>query len=94
MFIISEEDNTDSGRKFLVQRCVKLQKLLILFLFCSGLQQKPPDYDTVVTKGPNNDLEVSLSQVLDYCILIYYRLSTKIHKVPQLPPPLKHSAPQ
>ncbi|KAG8326312.1 Rab3 GTPase-activating protein non-catalytic subunit [Homalodisca vitripennis] len=46
-----------------MQRCVKLQKLLIFFMFCSGLQQKPPDYDTVMTADSNSDLD-NLSELL------------------------------
>lgn len=57
--ISEEEEEVDPGRKSLIQRCTKLQKLLILFLFCSGLQQKPPDYDTV-TAASNGDFEVRM----------------------------------
>ncbi|KAG8314054.1 Rab3 GTPase-activating protein non-catalytic subunit, partial [Homalodisca vitripennis] len=58
-----DDENVDTGKKSLMQRCVKLQKLLIFFMFCSGLQQKPPDYDTVMTADSNSDLD-NLSELL------------------------------
>ncbi|XP_054260822.1 rab3 GTPase-activating protein non-catalytic subunit isoform X2 [Macrosteles quadrilineatus] len=53
-FESQDEVRPDASGKVLMQRCVKLQKLLIFYMFCAGLQQKPPDYDTVVADSSND----------------------------------------
>uniref|UniRef100_A0A1B6DPT0 Rab3-GAP regulatory subunit N-terminal domain-containing protein n=3 Tax=Clastoptera arizonana TaxID=38151 RepID=A0A1B6DPT0_9HEMI len=53
---VSEDDQADSMSKLLLHRCRTLQKLLIFYQFTLSNQQKPPDYETVISDDSNNDL--------------------------------------
>lgn len=50
-------EGLDPAGKAVLSRCQQLQKLLLFYQFTSSLQQKPPNYDSVVADDSNNDIQ-------------------------------------
>lgn len=68
--MFSECEGLDAVGKAVLARCQQLQKLLLFYQFTSGLQQKPPNYDSVVADDSNNDVQV-LYNSKNICMLFF-----------------------